>query len=332
MEESGSHQPTIGPHQDNVNSHQAESGGSQHNNSVVNPQRRGDHEGSAHTTHTSKSQSRGKSHVSHVKNERDMQHEIDKLKKELHRTQRRHSSPEFELSSEEIDDATYRQRSRTPPSKTFSGNEEHRHKRKNKNPTHKGLENNAMNEALNQVARSPFTRNIEGASLPRRFHQPTFSLYNGRTDPVEHVSHFSQKMAVHSKDVALMCKIFPSSLGPMAMRWFNGLKANSIDSFKKLTQSFGARFITGSRVPLPLGSLLSMSMRDGETLKAYSDRYWEMFNEIDKSYDDVAISTFKAGLPAEHDLRKSLTGKPITNVCLLMDRIDKYRRIEEDQL
>ena len=75
-----------------------------------------------------------------------------------------------------------------------------------------------------------------------------------------------------------------------------------------------------------------MSMRDGETLKAYSDRYWEMFNEIDESYDDVAISTFKAGLPAKHDLRKSLTGKLVTNVHLLMDRIDKYRRIEEDQL
>ena len=57
-----------------------------------------------------------------------------------------------------------------------------------------------------------------------------------------------------------------------------------------------------------------------------------MFNEIDGSYDDVAISIFKAGLPAEHDLRKSLTGKPVTSMRLLMDRIDKYRRIEEDQL
>ena len=197
---------------------------------------------------------------------------------------------------------------------------------------HKGLGNKAMNEALNQVAKSPFTRWIEGASLPRRFNQPTFSLYNGRTDPVEHVSHFNQRMAVHSKDEVLMCKIFPSSLSPMAMRWFNGLRANSIDSFKKLTQSFGARFITCSRVSLPLGSLLFMSMREGETLKAYSDRYWEMFNEIDGNYDDMAISTFKAGLPAEHDLRKSLTSKPVTSVRLLMDRIDKYMRIEEDQL
>ena len=129
-----------------------------------------------------------------------------------------------------------------------------------------------------------------------------------------------------------MCKIFPSSLGPVAMRWFNGLRVNSIDSFKRLTRAFGAHFITCGRVPQLLGSLLSMSMREGETLKAYSDRYWEMFNEIDGDYADVAISTFKAGLPTEHGLRKSLTGKLVASVRQLMDRIDKYRRVEKHQL
>ena len=71
-------------------------------------------------------------------------------------------------------------------------------------------------------------------------------------------------------------------------------------------------------------------MHEGETLKAYLDRYWEMYNEMDNNFDDVAISTFKSGLPIEHSLRKSLTGKPITNVRQLMDRIDKYKRVEKD--
>ena len=39
-----------------------------------------------------------------------------------------------------------------------------------------------------------------------------------------------------------------------------------------------------------------------------------MYNEIDGDFDDVAISTFKVGLPAEHDLRKSLIGKLVTSV------------------
>ena len=99
-----------------------------------------------------------------------MQREIDELKKKLRHVRRRHSSPDSELSSKDTDDATYRRRSRTPPSETFSGDEEYRHKRKYKSPTHKGLGNNAMNEALSQVDKSPFTQSIEGASLPRRFH------------------------------------------------------------------------------------------------------------------------------------------------------------------
>ena len=104
------------------------------------------------------------------------------------------------------------------------------------------------------------------------------------------------------------------------------------DLFYTLTQAFGARFITCSRTPLPLGSLLTLSMREGETLKSYSDRYWEMFKEIGGKNDPMAITTFKAGLPADHDLRKSLTGKPVSSVRQLMDRIEKYKRIEEDQL
>ena len=56
-----------------------------------------------------------------------------------------------------------------------------------------------------------------------------------------------------------------------------------------------------------------------------------MFNEIDGDFDDVVISTFKVSFPAKHDLRKSLTGKPVTSVRQLMDKIDKYKRVEKDQ-
>ena len=130
-----------------------------------------------------------------------------------------------------------------------------------------------MSRTLNQISRSPFTRRIEGRKLPRRFTQPTFTMYNGRTDPIEHVSHFNQRTAIRFKNKALMYKVFPSSLGLMAIRWFNGLGGGSIDSFKEFTRAFGSYFVTCSRVPRPLDSLLSMTMQEGETLKTYSDRY-----------------------------------------------------------
>ena len=72
-------------------------------------------------------------------------------------------------------------------------------------------------------------------------------------------------------------------------------------------------------------------MREKETLKTYSDRYYEMFNEINGDFDNGAISTFKIGLLAEHGFRKSLTRKLVTSVHQLMDWINKYKRVEGDQ-
>ena len=70
-----------------------------------------------------------------------------------------------------------------------------------------------------------------------------------------------------------MCKVFPSSLRPIAMCWFDALEEGSIGSFEELTRAFGARFITCNRVPRLVDYLLFMAIREGETLKTYSDRY-----------------------------------------------------------
>ena len=292
--------------------HQAESIRSQHQDHFRDLERKRDWEGSVHTTHTSKSQSQGKSHVSREENARARLKEIDHLKRSLRYEWRKRAPSNSNFFSNGEKDGSYRCRSRTSPSESFLYDEEYHHKCRNKNSSLVGLGNDAMSKAFNRISRSPFTHWIEGGRLPQRFTQPIFTMYSGRIDPMEHVSHFNQKMAVHSKNEALMCKVFPSSLGPVAMRWFDGLKAGSIDSFK---EAFGSCFITCSRVPRPLASLLSLSMRKGETLKTYSDRYWEMFNEIDGDFDDVSISTSKLSLPAEHGLRKSLTGKLVTGIC-----------------
>ena len=123
-----------------------------------------------------------------------------------------------------------------------------------------------MSKALLQISRSPVSQCIKQAELSRCFHQPTFTIYNGSTDPVEHVSHFDQRIAIYSKNKVLICKVFPSSLSPLAMRWFDSLAEGSVHSFEELTKAFGERFLTCNQVPRPLDSLVSMSLREGETL------------------------------------------------------------------
>ena len=73
-----------------------------------------------------------------------------------------------------------------------------------------------------------------------------------------------------------------------------------------------------------------MVMREWETLKIYSDRYWETYNKIAVNFEDVAVRTFMVGLPDKHELRKSLTMKSALNMCQLMDHIDKYKWVDED--
>ena len=163
-----------------------------------------------------------------------MQLEINHLKRKLHH-QRRKRTPSIYDSFIDEKDRSYRRRSRTPSSESFSYDEDVHHERRNRSSSSKSLESDAMSRALNQISKSPFTRKIEEGRLPWRFTQPTFTMYNGWTNLVKHVSHFNQRMIVHSKNEALMCKVFPSSLGPVAMRWFDGLGAGFIDSFKELT-------------------------------------------------------------------------------------------------
>ena len=82
-----------------------------------------------------------------------------------------------------------------------------------------GVGTNVMKKVLSQISKSPFTRGIEKAKLPRCFHQSTFAMYNGRTDPIEHVSQFKQKMVVHSQDKALLCRVFPEYFHPVWYRY-----------------------------------------------------------------------------------------------------------------
>ena len=157
------------------------------------PERKRDRENyqecSVHTIHTGGSSFRRKGHISHERDDNKvMQREIDDLKKQLRRVQHKRSPSSSDVSSNDEEDTMYRQRSRTPPSESFSYDEERHHWRKYRSPSRKGVGTDVMKKALNQISKSPFTRGIEKAKLPRRFHQPTFAMYNGQTDPVEHVS------------------------------------------------------------------------------------------------------------------------------------------------
>ena len=90
-------------------------------------------EGSVHITHTSGSYFRRRSHISHGRD----------------RAQRKQSPSSSDVSSNDEEDTIYRQRSRTPLSKSFSYDEERLHRRKRRSPSRKGVGIDVMKKALN---------------------------------------------------------------------------------------------------------------------------------------------------------------------------------------
>ena len=178
--------------------------GSQRQDHFLNLKWRRNREVSVHTTHTSRSHSRSGSqshsrtgsNVSHGEETRNLQLEIDHLRRKLRREQRKKSPSSLRFESG--DDDSYRPEFWTPLSESFSYREKRYHRQRSRSPIDRGLRNDAISKALRQISKSTFTRRIEGVKLPHRFTQPAFTIYNEWSDPVEHVSHFNHRMVVHS--------------------------------------------------------------------------------------------------------------------------------------
>lgn len=84
------------------------------------------------------------------------------------------------------------------------------------------------NRELARLCATSFSVEIENTPLSPGFHQPKFMLYDRKTDPYMHVSHFRQVMARHRHNDALMCLVFPSSLDELGLKWFERLPEESI--------------------------------------------------------------------------------------------------------
>ena len=105
--------------------------------------------------------------MSHGEDTRNLQLEIDHLRRKLRHKQMR-GTPSSS-GSQSDDDGSYRLKSRTPPNESFSYNEECHYRRRSRSQAYRGLGNDAISKALHQISKSSFTRRIERAKLPQQF-------------------------------------------------------------------------------------------------------------------------------------------------------------------
>ena len=90
---------------------------------------------------------------------------------------------------------------------------------------------------------SPLGKHILSYEPSRGFVIPPFSIYDGSSDPYDHMLHFNQAMILNAGDDRLLCKVFQASLKGPALVWFHKLLLGSINSFSELWAAFVSQYL-----------------------------------------------------------------------------------------
>ena len=80
-----------------------------------------------------------------------------------------------------------------------------------------------MIQSLDGMLSSPLGRHILDNEPPRRFVIPAFAMFDGSTDPYDHMLYYSQAMTLNAGNDLLLCKVFLASLRGPVLAWFHKL-------------------------------------------------------------------------------------------------------------
>ena len=84
-------------------------------------------------------------------------------------------------------------------------------------------------------------------------------MYDGSSDPYDHMLHFNQAMILNVGDDRILCKVFPASLKGSALSWFHKLPRGSINSFGELWAAFVSQYLCSIRQKGNISSLQAIS-------------------------------------------------------------------------
>ncbi|XP_074299063.1 uncharacterized protein LOC141630084 [Silene latifolia] len=160
------------------------------------------------------------------------------------------------------------------------------------------------------------------------------TLYDGTTDPLDHVNHYKQKMmvitATGSLKEASMCKGFRSTLSEAALQWFVGLPNKSIANFADLVNAFNQQ-LASSRMPEKQTSDLYRIVQGfQESTRDYVNRFNKEKVAILRCDIATAIQAFRRGLHRDSDLYKNMTMHPCITFEEVQSKAIAVMRLEED--
>ena len=118
-------------------------------------------------------------------------------------------------------------------------------------------------ELVVKAVGSPFCKEIRTTLLPEGFKLPTIKVYEGNSDPQDHLDHFNDLMELHMVSNNAKCKAFTVTLSNGAKKWFRWMTPRSVTSWQQLSTFFLWQFQMTKQFVVQLAHLGNVKQKKG---------------------------------------------------------------------
>ncbi|XP_076925110.1 uncharacterized protein LOC143587816 [Bidens hawaiensis] len=180
-----------------------------------------------------------------------------------------------------------------------------------------------------------FALPICDVEIPKRFQNPNMKLYDGTTNPEEHVAQYIERMEIIPISVdlkeACLCKGFGSTLTRLTLKRLFGAPPNSITSFAHLVNLFNNQFSCSRSFEIFIYYLYRITQKHEEYLRYYVGRLRSETLDIPNIDMDTTVQVFKMGLKNGYPFYEDIVMSPCRNLDEVRNRALRFIRLENDQ-
>nr|GEZ57231.1 hypothetical protein [Tanacetum cinerariifolium] len=130
-----------------------------------------------------------------------------------------------------------------------------------------------LKRPFKKAVKTPLTRRIIEFVSPEFKMPANIKLYDGTTDPEDHLSRFSSAANSREWPMPVWCRMFQQTLDGSARGWFENLSQGSINGWAKLRQQFTTRFSTRRACFTDPTKITKIVRKANETLVAFKKRW-----------------------------------------------------------
>lgn len=116
--------------------------------------------------------------------------------------------------------------------------------------------------------------------IPPKFKVPDFEKFEGKSDPVIHLTMYARSMALYHRNEKLMIHCFQHSLAGGALVWFLHLDKNQTKTWRGLAEVFVKQYQFVTDIIPDRFELQRMKKTEGESFREYAQRWREKASQV----------------------------------------------------